>query len=72
MRLSSSPVLSRASNSSQSEPQMTLMTFQPAPLNSASKFLDDLAVAAHRAVETLQIAVDDPDQVVQIFARSRA
>ena len=31
MRLSSRPVLSRANNSSQSLPQMTLMTFQPAP-----------------------------------------
>ena len=36
MRLSSRPVLSRASSSSQSEPQITLMTFQPAPWNAAS------------------------------------
>ena len=34
------------------------------------EFLDDLAVAAHRAVETLQVAVDDERQVVQLFARS--
>ena len=33
------------------------------------KFLDDLAVAAHRAIETLQVAIDDPDQVVEILAR---
>ncbi len=30
---------------------------------------DDLAVAAHRTVEPLQVAVDDEDQVVEPFAR---
>ena len=34
------------------------------------EFLDDFAVAAHRPVEPLQIAIDDPDQVVEIFARA--
>ena len=48
---------------------MTLMTFQPAPRNAAFEFLDDFAVAAHRAVEPLQIAIDDPDEVVEILAR---
>jgi hypothetical protein len=33
------------------------------------EFLDDLAVAAHRAVEPLQVAVDDEDQVVELLAR---
>ena len=33
------------------------------------EFLDDLAVAAHRAVEALQVAVDDERQVVELFAR---
>ena len=33
------------------------------------EFLDDLAVAAHGAVEALQIAVDDEDQVVKVLAR---
>ncbi len=32
------------------------------------ELLDDLAVAAHRAVEALQVAVDDPDQVVEPLA----
>ena len=32
------------------------------------QFLDDLAVAAHRAVEPLQVAVDDEHQVVEFFA----
>ena len=34
--LSSTPSLSRASSSSHFEPQMTLITFQPAPRNTAS------------------------------------
>src|SRR5262245_46677018 len=34
------------------------------------QFLNDLAVAAHRPVKTLQVAVDDPDQIVELFARS--
>ena len=33
------------------------------------ELLDDLAVAAHRTVEALQVAVDDPDQVVELLAR---
>ena len=32
------------------------------------ELLDDLAVAAHGAVEPLQVAVDDPDQVVEALA----
>ncbi|MNF36616.1 hypothetical protein D3C84_175150 [compost metagenome] len=31
------------------------------------QFLDDLAVTAHRAVEALQVAVDDEGQVVQLL-----
>ena len=41
----------------------------------AFQLLDDLAVAAHRAVEPLQVAVDDEDEVVEPFAageRNRA
>jgi hypothetical protein len=38
----------------------------------AFELLDDLAVAAHRAVEALQVAVDDEDQVVQLLARRQA
>ena len=33
------------------------------------ELLDDLAVAAHRTVEPLQVAVDDEDQVVELLAR---
>jgi hypothetical protein len=32
------------------------------------ELLDDLAVAAHRAVEPLQVAVDDEGEVVQLLA----
>ena len=35
------------------------------------QFLNDLAVAAHRAVQPLQVAVDDEDQVVEPFARGQ-
>ena len=33
------------------------------------ELLDDLAVATHRSVEALQVAVDDEDQVVEFFPR---
>ncbi len=33
------------------------------------EFLHDRSVAAHRAVESLQVAVDDEDQVIEPFAR---
>ena len=33
------------------------------------QFVDHAAVAAHRTVQALQVAVDDPNQVVQLFAR---
>src|SRR4249919_1517049 len=62
MRLRSMPELSLASSWSHPEPHSTLMTFQ---------LLHDLAVAAHRAVETLQIAVDDEDQVVELLAAAQ-
>ena len=32
------------------------------------QFLDDFSVAAHGPVEALEIAVDDEDQVVELFA----
>ena len=34
----------------------------------ALQLLDDLAVAAHRAVEALEVAVDDEDEVVELLA----
>ena len=38
----------------------------------AFEFLNDLAVATHRAVQALEVAVDDKNQVVQAFASSQA
>ena len=64
------PFVSFAISRSQPLPQITLMTFQPAPRKVAFQFLDDLAVAAHRAVEPLQVAVDDEDQIVEPFPRA--
>ena len=45
--------------------------FDDVPAGAAEirlKLLDDLAVAAHRAVEALQVAVDDEDEIVEFFA----
>ena len=39
---------------------------------AALELLDDLAVAAHRPVEPLQVAVDDEDQVVELLAAGEA
>ncbi len=36
------------------------------------ELLDDLPVAAHGAIEPLQVAVDDEDQVVELFTRREA
>ena len=46
---------------------MTLITFQPAPSVEGLELLDDLAVAPHRSVEALQVAVDDEDEVVEVL-----
>ena len=35
------------------------------------QFLDDLSVAAHRAIEPLQVAVHDEDQVIEPFTRGQ-
>ena len=34
------------------------------------EFLNDLAVAANRAIEALQVAVDDEDEIVESFAEA--
>src|SRR5205809_2608453 len=47
--------------------------FDDVPAGAAEggfQLLNDLAVAAHGAVEALQIAVDDEDQIVEPFARA--
>src|SRR5690606_8078010 len=51
-------------------PQATPDHLDNVPVGTAEvafQFLDDLAVAANRAVEALQVAVDDEDQVVEVF-----
>ena len=47
------------------------MTFEPAPRKNDSSSWMYLAVAAHRAVEALQVAVDDEGQVVQALLAPR-
>ena len=50
------------------------MHFDHVPAGAAEgrfQFLNDAAVAAHRAVQALQIAVDHEDQIVQLLARSQ-
>ncbi len=37
----------------------------------AFQLLDDLAVAADRPVEPLQVAIDDEDQIVEFFAAAQ-
>src|SRR5688572_20109542 len=39
------------------------------PAEDRLELLDNLPVAAHRPVEPLQVAVDDKDQVVELFTR---
>ncbi len=48
--------------------------FDHVPASAAEngfQFLDNLAVAPHRTVQTLQVAVHDEDQIVEPFARSQ-
>ena len=47
-----------------------MITFQPAPRKAGFEFVHDLAVAAYRAIEPLQVAVDDKNQVVELLART--
>src|SRR6185369_17914498 len=58
--------------SEQRIPLASPQRFDDVPAGAAEcrfEFLNDLAVAAHRTVEALQIAVDHEDQVVELFAR---
>jgi hypothetical protein len=53
-------------------PFRTPKDFDHAPAGAAKhhlEFLDDLAVAAHRTVEPLQVAIDDEGEVVEFFPR---
>ena len=43
----------------------------PRPAERRLQLLDDLAVAAHRAVEALEVAVDDEDEVVELLTRGQ-
>src|ERR1700677_3367611 len=52
-------------------PLRTPKDFDDVPSSAGKKrfeFLDDLSIAAHRAVQALQIAIDDKSQIVEVFA----
>ena len=69
IRLTSRPFSSLAE---QRIPVVAPDDFDDVPAGAAEdafQLLNDLAVAAHRAVEPLQVAVDDEDQVVELLAR---
>ena len=69
MRLTSKPSVSRSNSRI---PVAAPQDLDDVPAGSAEcrfQFLHDLAVAAHRTVQALQVAVDDENQVVEIFAR---
>ena len=56
-------------------PPATPDDFDDVPAGTAVeglKFLDDLAVAANRAVEALQVGVDHENEIVQFFAGGKA
>ncbi len=56
-------------------PALAPQKFDDVPAGAAEfafQLLDDLAVAAHRAIQALQVAVDDEDQVVEVLARGQA
>ncbi len=71
MRFSRMPALSLANSLSQRRAPDDLDHVPAGAAEDALELLDDLAVAAHRAVESLQVAVDDEDQVVEGFAASQ-
>ena len=50
-------------------PRSTLIDVPARAAERRLELLDDLAVAAHRTVEPLQVAVHDEDQVVELLAR---
>ena len=72
MRLSSRPLLVARE---QRVPAVAPDHLDHVPARAAERaleLLDDLAVAAHRAVEALQVAVHHEDQVVELLARGEA
>ncbi len=69
MRSTSAPSESASNSGSQPEPPDDL---DDVPARSAElrlELLDDLAVASHRSVQALEVAVDDEGQVVQVLLR---
>ena len=70
MRRSNNPVWSRSNSASQSEPQI-LYDIPTSPVEHALQFIDDSLVPTHRPVESLEIAVHNEDQVIQLLPRTQ-
>ena len=47
------------------------MTFPARAPEDALELLNNLPVAVNGTVQTLQVAVDDPDEVVELFTRGK-
>ena len=62
------PDLSRAKSLSQSRAPDQLDDVPAGAAEGGFQFVDDLSVAAYWTIQTLKIAVDDEDQVVELFA----
>ena len=71
IRLTSRPVSSLASSGSQSSPQITLITFQPAPRNRASSSWMILPLPRTGPSSRCRLQLIDEDQVVELLARGQ-
>jgi hypothetical protein len=71
-RFTSRPSVSRSNSGSQSLPHRTFDAIPAGAPEGGFEFLNDLAVAANRAVQPLQVAIDHKDEIVEIFARSQS
>ena len=69
MRWAKLPSVSCSKSGSQSSPQITLTTFQPAPRKIASISCIIFPLPRTGPSRTLEVAVYDPDEVVELFAR---
>jgi hypothetical protein len=67
MTSTSAPSVSAASSGSQPEPQITLITFHPAPRKIASSSWMIFPLPRTGSVEALEVAVHHPDEVAETF-----
>jgi len=68
MRCRSKPLTSFSSKRSQPLPQIDFDHVPACRAESRFQFLDHFTVATHRAVQSLQVAIDHEYQIIQAFA----